>query len=165
VRLLLPLSQVRSSDPGARLELRFRPEDPYCHPAFGQSRASTGLLLRLSKRKGAAAPCAEVVARVRTAYHFEGMADFQHVVPVHAAQTRKRKRSDSQNDNENLSSGTLLSETLYFEDYQLLVMLPFLVNILLFWMTDKTGHHEADGDVMMLVPPLFSVKDRPTKIA
>ncbi|XP_066348503.1 uncharacterized protein [Miscanthus floridulus] len=126
------IAKVRSSDPGARLELRFRPEDPYCHPAFGQSRASTGLLLRLSKRKGAAAPCAEVVARVRTAYHFEGMADFQHVVPVHAAQTRKRKRSDSQNDNENL---------------------------------DKTGHHEADGDVMMLVPPLFSVKDRPTKIA
>jgi general transcription factor 3C polypeptide 5 (transcription factor C subunit 1) len=95
---------------------------------------------------------------------YVGMADFQHVVPVHAAQTRKRKRSDSQNDNENLGSSTLLSETLYFEDYQLLVMLPFLVNILLFWMTDKTGHHEADGDVMMLVPPLFSVKDRPTKI-
>ena len=67
-----PLSQVRSSDPGARLELRFRPEDPYCHPAFGESRASTGLVLRLSRRKGAAAPRAEVVARVRTAYHFEG---------------------------------------------------------------------------------------------
>ena len=64
---------------------------------------------------------------------YVGMADFQHVVPVHAAQTRKRKRSDSQNDNER--------------------------NL------DKTGHHEADGDVMMLVPPLFSVKDRPTKIA
>ncbi|XP_008661367.1 uncharacterized isoform X3 [Zea mays] len=128
------LAKVRSSDPGARLELRFRPEDPYCHPAFGQSRASTGLLLRLSKRKGAAAPCAHVVARVRTAYYFEGMADFQHVVPVHAAQTRKRKHSDSQNDNENFGS-------------------------------DKTGHDEADGDVMMLVPPLFSVKDRPTKIA
>jgi len=61
------------------------------------------------------------------------MADFQHVVPVRAAQTRKRKHSDSQNDNER--------------------------NL------DKTGHHEADGDVMMLVPPFFSVKDRPTKIA
>jgi general transcription factor 3C polypeptide 5 (transcription factor C subunit 1) len=67
-----PLSQVRSSDPSARLELRFRPEDPFCHPAFGESRASTGLVLRLSRRKGAAAPRAEVVARVRTAYHFEG---------------------------------------------------------------------------------------------
>lgn len=51
---------------------------------------------------------------------------------MHAAQTRKRKRSDSQNDNENL---------------------------------EKAGHHEADGDVMMLVPPFFSVKDRPTNIA
>ncbi|CAL5035222.1 unnamed protein product [Urochloa decumbens] len=96
------IAKVRSSDPGARLELRFRPEDPYCHPAFGESRATTGLVLRLSRRKGAAAPRAEVVARVRTAYHFE----------------------------------------------------------------DKTGHQETDdGDVMMLVPPLFSVKDRPTKIA
>jgi len=62
-----------------------------------------------------------------------GMADFQHVVPVHAAQVRKRKRSNSQNDNEHL---------------------------------DKTRHQETDdGDVMMLVPPLFSMKDRPTKIA
>ncbi|PVH34993.1 hypothetical protein PAHAL_7G082600 [Panicum hallii] len=127
------IAKVRSSDPGARLELRFRPEDPYCHQAFGESRASTGLVLRLSRRKGDAAPRAEVVARVRTAYHFEGMADFQHVVPVHAAQVRKRKRSNSQNDNEHL---------------------------------DKTRHQETDdGDVMMLVPPLFSVKDRPTKIA
>ncbi|XP_039794802.1 transcription factor tau subunit sfc1-like isoform X5 [Panicum virgatum] len=96
------IAKVRSSDPSARLELRFRPEDPYCHPAFGESRASTGLVLRLSRRKGAAPPRAEVVARVRTAYHFE----------------------------------------------------------------DTTRHQETDdGDVMMLVPPLFSVKDRPTKIA
>ncbi|XP_062185733.1 uncharacterized protein LOC133889253 isoform X2 [Phragmites australis] len=126
------IAKVRSSDAGARLELRFRPEDPNCHPAFGESRVSTDLVLRLSRRKGSAAPRAEVVARVRTAYHFEGMADFQHVVPVHAAQVRKRK-SDSQNDTENL---------------------------------DKTGRLETDdGDIMMLVPPLFSVKDGPTKIA
>jgi len=62
-----------------------------------------------------------------------GMADFQHVVPVLAAQVRKRKWSNSQNDNGHL---------------------------------DKTRHQETDdGDAMMLVPPLFSVKDRPTKIA
>ncbi|KAF8683599.1 hypothetical protein HU200_044519 [Digitaria exilis] len=127
------ISKARSSEPGARLELRFRPEDPYCHPAFGESRASTGLVLRLSRRKGAVAPRAEVVARVRTAYHFEGMADYQHVVPVHAAHSRKRKRSDVKNDYEHLG---------------------------------KKGHQETDdGNVMMLVPPLFSVKDRPTNIA
>uniref|UniRef100_A0A0D9Y9X4 Transcription factor IIIC subunit Tfc1/Sfc1 triple barrel domain-containing protein n=1 Tax=Oryza glumipatula TaxID=40148 RepID=A0A0D9Y9X4_9ORYZ len=89
------IAKVRGSDPGARLELRFRPEDPYCHPAFGEPRMSAGLVLRLSRPKGGTAPPrAEVVARVRNAYHFE--------------------------DNE---------------------------------------------DAMMLVPPLFSIKDKPTKIA
>ncbi|KAL6652999.1 hypothetical protein ACP70R_011924 [Stipagrostis hirtigluma subsp. patula] len=129
------IAKVRSSDPGARLELRFRPEDPYCHPAFGESRASTGLVLRISRRKGSAPPRAEVVARIRTAYQFEGMADFQHVVPLHAAEIRKRKSSDCENGKDILSS-------------------------------DKTKRLETDdGGVMMLVPPLFSVKDKPTKIA
>uniref|UniRef100_A0A452ZT21 Transcription factor IIIC subunit Tfc1/Sfc1 triple barrel domain-containing protein n=1 Tax=Aegilops tauschii subsp. strangulata TaxID=200361 RepID=A0A452ZT21_AEGTS len=87
----------------SRLELRFRPEDPDCHPTFGEPRASTGLLLRLSRPKGGSAPPrAEVVARVRTAYHFD----------------------------------------------------------------DKAGGLDMDdGDVMMLVPPLFAIKDNPTNIA
>ncbi|XP_015622346.1 uncharacterized protein [Oryza sativa Japonica Group] len=122
------IAKVRGSDPGARLELRFRPEDPYCHPAFGEPRMSAGLVLRLSRPKGGTAPPrAEVVARVRNAYHFEGMADFQHVVPVHAAETRKRKHPECPNNKEHLCND--------------------------------------NEDVMMLVPPLFSIKDKPTKIA
>ncbi|KAM0911799.1 hypothetical protein ACQ4PT_013224 [Festuca glaucescens] len=119
-----------------RLELRFRPEDPYCHPASAEHRASTGLLLRLSRPKGGCAPPrAEVVARVHSGYHFQGMADFQHVVPVHAAEVRKRKRLDRPNVKDDLGS-------------------------------DKAGDLETeDGDVMMLVPPLFSIKDTPTNIA
>ncbi|XP_020175993.1 uncharacterized protein [Aegilops tauschii subsp. strangulata] len=130
------IAKVRSSDPGSRLELRFRPEDPDCHPTFGEPRASTGLLLRLSRPKGGSAPPrAEVVARVRTAYHFDGMADFQHVVPVHAAQVRKRKRLDCPSVKDDLG-------------------------------TDKAGGLDMDdGDVMMLVPPLFAIKDNPTNIA
>jgi hypothetical protein len=58
-----------------------------------------------------------------------GMADFQHVVPVHAAQVRKRKRSNSQNDNEHLGSGTFFPDILYLADYKLIVMPPCLVNI------------------------------------
>lgn len=74
------------------MELRFRPEDPYSHPAFGELRSSTGLLLRLCKPRGgehasrggacegghsaepppAESLSAEVVARVNHAYHFEG---------------------------------------------------------------------------------------------
>ncbi|KAL5220990.1 hypothetical protein ABZP36_025703 [Zizania latifolia] len=122
------IAKVWGSDPGPRLELRFRPEDPYCHPAFGEPRISTGLVLRISRPKdGTAPPRAEVVARVRSAHHFEGMADFQHVVPVHAAEVRKRKYSECPNSKQDLESD--------------------------------------NGDVMMLVPPLFSIKDKPTQIA
>uniref|UniRef100_A0ACD5UQC3 Uncharacterized protein n=2 Tax=Avena sativa TaxID=4498 RepID=A0ACD5UQC3_AVESA len=125
-----------SSAPAPRLGLRFRPEDPYCHPAFGELRASTGLLLRLSGPKGGCGPPrAEVVARVHSGYHFEGMSDFQHVVPVHAAEVKKRKRLDRLNVKDDFGS-------------------------------DNAGDLETeDGDVMMLVPRLFSIKDTPTNIA
>ncbi|KAL6208582.1 hypothetical protein ACLB2K_019531 [Fragaria x ananassa] len=71
-----------------RLELRFRHDDPYSHPAFGNS-----FLPKISKSKSSAAPvqpqsdslaakptpetdqvdlCADIVARVPEAYHFDG---------------------------------------------------------------------------------------------
>ncbi|CAL9059482.1 unnamed protein product [Musa banksii] len=145
------IAKVRSSETG-NLELRFRPEDPYSHPAFGELRSSTGLLLRLCKPRGgehasrggacegghsaepppAESLSAEVVARVNHAYHFEGMVDYQHVLGVHAAEARRKKRPwapDEASDPEN--AGTM----------------------------------DMDGaDVMMMVPPLFSLKDRPEKI-
>lgn len=34
-----------------RLELRFRPEDPYSHPAYGDLRPCNSLLLKISKNK------------------------------------------------------------------------------------------------------------------
>lgn len=65
------------------LALTFRPEDPYCHPAFGEPRPSTSLLLRISRTPNMnATACAgalpaeqlstDVVAKVSLAYHFEG---------------------------------------------------------------------------------------------
>ncbi|XP_068653287.1 uncharacterized protein [Aristolochia californica] len=44
------IAQARSSRPSS-LELRFRPEDPYSHPAFGELRSCTSLLLKISKTK------------------------------------------------------------------------------------------------------------------
>nr|XP_029122139.1 general transcription factor 3C polypeptide 5 isoform X2 [Elaeis guineensis] len=156
------IAKVRSSETGA-MELRFRPEDPYCHPAFGNLHPSSSLLLRISKSRGGAerssgetgggaegsvgeangggregtpAPAesllAEVVARVRDAYRFEGMVDYQHVLAVHAAEERRKKRPWA------LEGGLDLEEDV------------------------NSG---IDGaDVMMLVPPLFSLKDRPETI-
>ncbi|GMN36123.1 hypothetical protein TIFTF001_005773 [Ficus carica] len=159
-----------------RLELHFRPEDPYSHPAFGDLRPCNHLLLKISKNKSANRQiaglsdslglqsgnisddtthvsesgsstkeveaqmpdddltnlCADIVARVPEAYHFDGMVDYQHVIAVHANVAHKKKRS---------------------------------------WLEMEDPHSEKDclmdigeDDVMMLVPPLFAPKDVPENI-
>ncbi|CAL9231422.1 unnamed protein product [Arabidopsis halleri] len=136
-----------------KLELHFRPEDPYAHPVLGEQRPCHGFLLKISKEvvkkdslpesqpvlatSNACLPedfpalCADIVARVSESYCFDGMADYQHVVPIHAdiAQQKKRK-----------------------------------------WMEVKSlaGKNDlmnmADEDVMMLLPQFFSPKDMPDNL-
>lgn len=60
-----------------------------------------------------------------------GMADFQHVVPVHAAQSSKRKLSDVKNDYEHLGSGTFFFWSSLLCGLQVYVMSPFLVDVFL----------------------------------
>jgi general transcription factor 3C polypeptide 5 (transcription factor C subunit 1) len=98
-----------------KLELHFRPEDPSAHPAYGERRHCNGFLLKISKEdvkkdslpesqpvistSDACLPevrpalCADIVARVSESYCFDGMVDYQHVIPIHAdiAQQKKRK--------------------------------------------------------------------------
>ncbi|XP_042422753.1 general transcription factor 3C polypeptide 5-like [Zingiber officinale] len=148
---LAEIAKARSSET-SNLELRFRPEDPYSHPTFGEIRASTSLLLRIRKTRGEEQShssgageggpvveptgeeslSAEIVSRVNRAYTFEGMIDYQYVIGVHAAEARGKKRP---------------------------------------WTSDEEPELEQDGivdmdgtGVMMLVPPLFSLKDRPENI-
>lgn len=84
--------QVRSSKSN-KLELRFRPEDPYSHPAFGELRPTNSLLLKISKTKPPppvhdaeasssstngeqdqeGSLCADIVARFPEAYFFDGL--------------------------------------------------------------------------------------------
>ncbi|RDX74396.1 General transcription factor 3C polypeptide 5 [Mucuna pruriens] len=152
--------KARSSQSN-KLELRFRPEDPYSHPAFGELRPSNNLLLKISKTKPPRVPnaeassssgvkigeqenqpesehdqggsvCADIVARVPEAYFFDGMADYQHVIPVHADIARRKKRNWSE------------LEELHF---------------------DKGGLLDLDHeDVMIIVPPIFSPKDVPENL-
>ncbi|KAL6074604.1 General transcription factor 3C polypeptide 5 [Balamuthia mandrillaris] len=96
------------------LKLRFRPEDPFCHPIFADHALSSNLLLKVTrttrrKRKsdskkrreqeevaGGGHPHeeqsfrAEVVGTVTAAYRFNGMADYQYLPPP-AAVYRERK--------------------------------------------------------------------------
>ncbi|KAF6142370.1 hypothetical protein GIB67_023395 [Kingdonia uniflora] len=153
------ISETRTSQ--LRLELHFRPEDPYSHPAFGELRPCNSLLLKISKKKKSTSDqdvlvsesvlrkcpsidrnneehplqdvkvSAEIVARVSEAYQFNGMVDYQHVVAVHA-DVAKRKRHRAEVE-------------------------PHL---------GKGGLMEIDEeDLMVLVPQLFSPKDSPAKIA
>ncbi|CAJ2672435.1 unnamed protein product [Trifolium pratense] len=155
--------KTRSSESN-KLELRFRPEDPYSHPAFGVCRPTNALLLKISKRKlpddgattsnrmcgmehvmqannvesenGAADKvdeeaniCADIVACVPEAYFFEGMTDYQYVVPVHADVAKRKKRNLSEPEETHLAKGGRIDV--------------------------------ADDDFMLIVPPIFAPKDMP----
>ncbi|KTG35578.1 hypothetical protein cypCar_00001784 [Cyprinus carpio] len=72
------------ADSSKRLELRFRPKDQFCHPAYGNRFSSTNLLLRVRRRtrKGNSAETQismEIVGLIGTTYKFQGMADFQYL--------------------------------------------------------------------------------------
>nr|GMD90909.1 general transcription factor 3C polypeptide 5-like isoform X1 [Ipomoea batatas] len=185
--------KARSSQSN-KLELRFRPEDPYSHPTFGKLKQSVNFLLKITKEKVSAAEntdtnnrlskcssvalaniahaesndsntefskaseqgnefktlsadgkdvdetieealqehlSADIVAQVSEAYHFNGMADYQHVLAVHADVARRKKRNwDEVEPNFEKSS---------------------LMDV----------HQE---DLLILVPPFFSLKDVPENI-
>ncbi|XP_021889163.1 transcription factor tau subunit sfc1 isoform X2 [Carica papaya] len=171
------IMMVRTSQSN-KLELHFRPEDPYSHPALGELRPSHSFLLKISRKKYfdsesakvrrfagptnlgseqlACEPerdsvtgdkeleaelrdedqtkiCADIVARVSEAYYFDGMADYQHVIPVHADIALRKKRSWIEMDE------------------------PLAVG--------KGGLIDLDKeDVMMLLPPFFAPKDVPENL-
>ncbi|KAK5607720.1 hypothetical protein CRENBAI_013342, partial [Crenichthys baileyi] len=70
------------SDPTKRLELRFRPQDPFCHSVCGNRLPSSNLLLRVRRRVRKKDPKdvqmqMDIVGIIGTTYKFHGMADFQ----------------------------------------------------------------------------------------
>lgn len=98
--------KARSSQSN-KLELYFRPEDPYSHPVSGELRSCHSMLLKISRKKKNSSPVndakeeseefhADIVARIPEAYYFEGMADYQHVVPVHADIAMRKRKNPSE---------------------------------------------------------------------
>ncbi|XP_006894495.1 PREDICTED: general transcription factor 3C polypeptide 5-like [Elephantulus edwardii] len=79
------------ADPTKRLEMYFRPKDPYCHPVCANRFSTNSLLLRVKKktRRQAEAPgpeaCPqvkfeiEILGTISTTYKFQGMSDFQYL--------------------------------------------------------------------------------------
>ncbi|KAF3848821.1 hypothetical protein F7725_015318 [Dissostichus mawsoni] len=65
-----------------RLELRFRPQDPFCHSLCGNRYPSSNLVLRVRRRVRKKDPKdveihMDILGVIATTYKFQGMADFQ----------------------------------------------------------------------------------------
>ncbi|XP_077944356.1 general transcription factor 3C polypeptide 5 [Gasterosteus aculeatus] len=74
--------------PNRRLELRFRPQDPFCHSLCGNRFPSSNLVLRVRRRVRKRNPKdaevhMEILGIIGTTYKFQGMADFQ-CIAVHS---------------------------------------------------------------------------------
>ncbi|KAM7092316.1 general transcription factor 3C polypeptide 5 [Molossus nigricans] len=79
------------ADPTKRLELYFRPKDPYCHPVCANRFSTSSLLLRVRRKtkrqEGVPGPephpqvtfDVEILGIVPTIYKFQGMSDFQYL--------------------------------------------------------------------------------------
>lgn len=132
-----------------KLELRFRPEDPYSHPTYGELRPCSCFLLKICHSKSDTIEGImkvekevpredeinldfEMVARVPEAYHFEGMVDYQHVVAIHADAIRRKRGNWAEMLKPCLGKGNTVD-------------------------VDKE-------DTMILVPPLFAIKDVPENL-
>lgn len=75
------------TDPSKRLELYFRPKDPYCHPVCANRFSTSSMLLRIRKRtrRRRTAPGAEtqpqvtfdleILGIISTIYKFQGNCD------------------------------------------------------------------------------------------
>lgn len=62
------------------MELRFRPEDPLSHSAFGDRKATHNLLLKVSVKKNQVKNF-EILGRICNTIKFKGMVDFQYLAP------------------------------------------------------------------------------------
>ncbi|KAK7896595.1 hypothetical protein WMY93_021920 [Mugilogobius chulae] len=84
--------------PNRRLELRLRPQDPFCHTLCGNRLDSSNLLLRVRRRVRKSDPTdvqikTEILGVIGTTYKFQGMADFQ-CLAVHSENNTKMSLYD-----------------------------------------------------------------------
>lgn len=92
-----------TSDPVTRLDLRFRPEDPYCKPAYGDRSATTNLLLKVHIRKRRKRPPGE--AALTQDQHKAGSSGQGQPQPGSSVQSQPQAGSSGQGRPQAGSSG------------------------------------------------------------
>ncbi|KAJ8527780.1 hypothetical protein K7X08_015231 [Anisodus acutangulus] len=155
-----------------KLELHFRPEDPYSHPAFGELNHRNNFLLKISKCK---------VRDVQTADSSCGISSSRSPVNCEqensAGASKEIETQTATNLQEHLSANIVshVSEAYHFNgmvDYQhvLAVHADVARRKKRQWAEvepkfEKGGLMDVDQeDLMILLPPLFSTKDMPDNI-
>ncbi|KAH9304774.1 hypothetical protein KI387_009178, partial [Taxus chinensis] len=183
--------QARSSDTNY-IELRFRPEDPYSHPAFGELHQSNCLLLRITRKITQDGQSSISQATFPSERHetslqsIDGDLDMQIPGSENFVPGSMKRQDASDNEemdgsqahestNEELNADIVarVDHTYSFDgmvDYQYVLAVHAKAS-----RNKKKGHMDPgfekgtlmdieQDDLMMLVPPLFSLKDMPEQL-
>ncbi|KAI3932647.1 hypothetical protein MKW98_012618, partial [Papaver atlanticum] len=171
------------------LELHFRPEDPYSHPAFAELGPCCNLLLKISKKKtsgtfvdsenpskSSTTKVAKTVACNSENAEISQEGDLGNIASV--GNTSNEAQADELEVHTNLFADIVarVPEAYHFKgmvDYQHVLAVHAEVSRKKKrqWADvepkfEKGGLMDIDqGDLMMLVPPLFSPKDEPGDLA
>ena len=123
-----------------RLELKFRPEDPYSHPTYGDRVSINSLFVKFIRRKkkdGSIEFETKLIGVVDTCYRFKSMADFQYLPMT------REKQSDG-----NLGYVSIVDKLIPKD--------PFNVD-----MSDMTDRRFDPNAPLFILPTLFSRFDSP----
>ncbi|KAI3446704.1 hypothetical protein Pfo_003369 [Paulownia fortunei] len=175
-----------------KLELHFRPEDPYSHPAFGELQPCNNYLLKISKKKVKDMQNIKDLNRISEHAPADSLHLKQNILIPPSTETTEHiiqpesesfsassevKAQINNGAQEQLSADIVarLSEAYHFNgmvDYQhvLAVHADVTRRKKRNWAEvepqfEKGGLMDVDQeDLMILVPPLFSMKDLPEKV-
>ncbi|KAL3533545.1 hypothetical protein ACH5RR_007066 [Cinchona calisaya] len=178
------IAKARSSE--SKLELHFRPEDPYSHPAFGERHACNHFLLRISKNRVSnlqdselrnnvlSFPAADFVTVEQKKSSSELIESTQPINGPESENVAPSAEAEAQileEGQEHLSAElvTCIQEAYHFNgmvDYQhvLAVHADVARRKKRSWAEFEKGGLMDQEDLMILVPPLFSLKDMPEKV-
>lgn len=95
------------------------------------------------------------------------MADYQHVVAVHADVARRKKRNWTEVEEPQFGEAFIFLFSLLLEKWHVKyhVWFVFPIKIIYSQLSEKGGLIDLDeDDVMMILPPLFAPKDVPENL-
>ncbi|XP_048439763.1 general transcription factor 3C polypeptide 5 isoform X2 [Pyrus x bretschneideri] len=173
------IRKARTSQ-SSRLELHFRPEDPYAHPAFGDLRPCNNFLLKISKTKSSAGQSDQVSDRTFKR-SLQDATDLGKGIQSSEPESELLARKEDElrkpdNDQLNFDIVARVPEAYHFDgmvDYQHVIAVHADVarkkkrN----WTEIEEPHFDKGGlmdvdqeDVMILLPQLFAPKDVPDSL-